>query len=134
MSVVGLGDKALVGELDADEVRHEVESIKYKDQITTAGVLPNKGVFFVAPPANPTAYSIPDGTRSGDVLKVIHRSGGNVANISVPSLHGGGNSIAMTGGASFELVWSINGDWYMTGRDNGIVAAGGVVAALPAIS
>lgn len=134
MSVVGLGDKAVAGEIDAGVARSEVQNVKYGGEISTAGALPVKGVYFINPPANPTAYTLADGERSGDIVKFIHRGGANVANISVPSLHGVGNTIDMTGGASFELVWSLNGDWYMVGRNNGSVAGATAVVALPAIS
>lgn len=134
MSVVGLGDKAVAGEIDAGVARSEVQNVKYGGEISTAGALPVKGVYFINPPANPTAYTLADGERSGDIVKFIHRGGANVANISVPSLHGVGNTIDMTGGASFELVWSLNGDWYVSGRDNGVAQASNAVAGLPAIS
>ena len=134
MSVVGLGDKAKVGVLDANEVSASKEQIKFRSQISAAGALPVTGAFFVAPPANPTAYTLGEGVNSGDVIKIIHRGGGNVANIAVPTLHGGANSISMPDGSSVELVWSALGEWYMTGRDSNAAATGAVVAGLPTVA
>jgi len=130
MSVVGLGDRAVVGELDADEVQYARERLTFGDKSETAGALAVVGVQFIKPPANPTAYTLGDGVDVGDVVHFIHEGGGNVANISAPKLHGAAVSAALGGGASLRCVWS-GTEWYVIGRDSSAVAAGGVVAGLP---
>ncbi len=133
MSASALGDTAVCGRLQAATVATKKERVLLGAEITAAGAIPTSGFYFVAPPANPTAYSLAAGGESGDVLTVIHKSGGNVANIAIPDIHGSVTTIAMTGGAHLKLVWS-GAEWYVLGRDGTGAAAATAVAGCPALA
>jgi len=134
MSSSALGDTAVCGRLVCSTLENKNQRIDFAPEISAAGAIPTSGAHFLSPPANPTAYTLGAGVNGGDVLKLIHRGGGNQANIAVPTLHGASTAITLTGGSNVELVWSAAGEWYLTGRNSSSAATGAVVAGLPIIS
>ena len=138
MSASALGDTAVCGRLVCSTLENKAVNRQFGTTISAAGALPINGIHFVAPAANPTAFTLADGNNVGDVVELIHAGGGNVANIAAPSLHGAAISISMTGGMSVKCVWGgpvggLAGGWYLTGRESTSAAASAVVA-LPTIA
>ena len=136
MSAVGLGESAVCGRLQANTVATKKERVLLGADITAAGAVPTSGFYFIVPPANPTAYSLPVGVEAGDVLTIIHKSGSNVANITASPttiIHGSVTTIAMTGGAHLKLVWG-GTEWYVIGRDGTSAATATAVAGCPALA
>ena len=134
MSITGLGAIAKCGRLDATTIEFTNQSLHLAAaDIAAAGALPNKGFHFLAPSANPTAFTVPDGARKGDIVEFLHRSGGNVANITPSDLHGAINAIALTGGAYVKLIWS-GTQWFLIGRCGDGAALGTAVASYPVLS
>ena len=133
MSAISLGDTAIVVDLEATDIRFKNERRKIVSDITAPGALPTAGFHILAPAANPTAFTIPDGKAKGDVVEFLHRTGGNVANITPSDLHGGITAVALTGGAYSKFIWS-GTQWYIIGRCGDGAAAGNAVLNYPVLS
>ena len=139
MSVTGLGAIAKCGTLTATNLDYKTLSVGIPADITApgdltpSGALPTSGFHILAPSANPTAFTVPDGKRKGDIVEFLHRTGGNVANITPSDLHGGITAIAMTGGGYVRLCWS-GTQWYIIGRCGDGAAAGNAVLNYPVLS
>lgn len=134
MSASAIGDSAVCGKLIAQEVEVKAITQRFGSSITAAGALPTKGLFFVAPPANPTAYTLAAGTNPGDRVELIHAGGANDANIAIADLHGASVSVSLAGGsACVALVWS-GTEWYIINRVSSGVAAANAVANLPVVA
>ncbi len=133
MSAISLGDTAVVGRLEAATLDFKNERRKIPVDITAPGALPTLGFHILAPAANPTAFTIPDGNAKGDVVEFLHRTGGNVANITPSDLHGAITAVAMTGGSYSKFIWS-GTQWYIIGRCGDGAAAGNAVLNYPVLS
>lgn len=133
MSVTGLGQIAKCGTLDATTIEYTNQSLHLTPVITAAGALPTKGFHILQPGANPTAFTVPDGTRAGDVVEFLHRTGSNVGNITPSDIHGAITAIAMTGGCYVKLIWT-GSQWYIINRCGDGAAAATAVANYPALS
>jgi|TARA_R110002153_G_scaffold120803_3_gene266076 hypothetical protein len=133
MSAVSLGDSGVVGELIATTVATRHARDLFGAEQAGAGGIPTKGTFFIAPSANPTAYTLADGANEGDRVLIIHKGGANVGAITPAHLHGPAVSISMTGGQSVECVWSgatgvgTGQGWFVITRASCAVQASGVV-------
>lgn len=129
-----LGPAATCGNLTADKLDAKEVTQRFGSVISAAGDLPKSGLYFVAPPANPTAYTLPAGVNAGDKLELIHQGGGNDADIAIADLHGASVSVTLAGGsACVSLVWS-GTEWYITNRASSSVAAAAAVANLPVVA
>jgi|DEB0MinimDraft_6_1074348.scaffolds.fasta_scaffold65251_1 hypothetical protein len=134
MSASALGDTAVCGKLVADQVqnvsqRQVIGSLEF----SAAGALPTSGFHILAPAANPTAFTLPNGSKPGDVVEFLHKTGGNVAQIAPSVLHGAITRIDMTGGSHVKLVWSTNNEWYLINRCGDGAAAANAVQNYPTI-
>tara|TARA_R100000951_G_scaffold6385_2_gene6511 strand:+ start:4888 stop:5289 length:402 start_codon:yes stop_codon:yes gene_type:complete len=133
MSAISLGDTAIVVDLEATDIRYKNERRKIVSDITAPGALPTRGFHILAPAANPTAFTIPDGVAKGDVVEFLHKTGGNVANITPSDLHGGITAVAMTGGSYSKFIWT-GTQWYIIARCGDGAAAGNAVLNYPVLS
>lgn len=135
MSASALGDTAVCGRLNCATLENKSQrQLIDGSDITAAGALPTSGFHVLAPAANPTAFTLPDGSAAGQVVEFLHKTGGNVGNIVPSTLHGGITTIAMTGGSHVKLIWSTNGEWYLINRCGDGAAGAASVANYPAIS
>jgi hypothetical protein len=134
MSISGLGQIAKCGTLDATTLEFTNQSLHIPAaDITAPGALPTKGFHILAPAANPTAFTLPDGTRKGDIVEFLHRSGLFVANITPSNLHGAITVIGMTGACYVKLIW-LGQQWYIIARCGDGAAAANAVANYPVLS
>ncbi len=138
MSSSALGDTAVCGRLVCSTLENKNQRVLKGGVVTAAGAVPTNGLHFIAPPANPTAYTLAAGDNEGDVVELIHNGGANQADIAVTDLHGAATAIAMTGGQSVRLIWGgapsgLGGGWYLVGRESTSVVASGAVN-LPTIA
>ena len=135
MSASALGDTAVCGKLVADQVQNTSQrQVIGSLEISAAGNLPTSGFHILAPAANPTAFTLPAGEKPGDVVEFLHKTGGNVANITPSTLHGAITQVAMTGGSHAKFIWSTNGEWYIINRCGDGAAAVNAVQNYPALS
>jgi hypothetical protein len=134
MSAVGLGDNAICGSLQCTTLENTNQRVGIGADITTAGALPTSGFHILAPSANPTAFTLPDGENPGDTVEFLHKTGGNVANITPSTLHGAITQVAMTGGSHAKFIWSNNGEWYLINRCGDGAAAANAVQNYPTTS
>jgi hypothetical protein len=142
MSISGLGQIAKCGTLDATTLEFTNQSLHLAPQsaditapgdLTPPGALPTKGFHILAPAANPTAFTLPDGSRKGDIVEFLHRSGLFVANITPSNLHGAITVIGMTGACYVKLIW-LGQQWYIIARCGDGAAAANAVANYPVLS
>jgi hypothetical protein len=134
MSISGLGQIAKCGTLDATTLEFTNQSLHIPAaDITAPGALPTKGFHILAPATNPTLFTIPAGTRKGDIVEFLHRSGAFVASITPVVLHGAATVVAISGGGYAKFIWS-GTEWYIIGRCGDGVASAAAVANYPVLS
>tara|TARA_R110001606_G_scaffold337131_2_gene485110 strand:- start:3210 stop:3611 length:402 start_codon:yes stop_codon:yes gene_type:complete len=133
MSVVGLGDRAVVGELIASRVQSDgiVVSTQLDNTDTTA---PTTGFHKISSSAGAVGLSLPDG-KDGDVVEFVHVAGGNTIAITPVNFRGPAVKIDFTtvAGGYVKLVF-ISTTWYLLIRNSDAVAGAAAVANLPAIA
>ena len=135
MSAVGLGDNAICGRVQCTTLENKNQRVEIgAAEITAAGALPTSGFHILAPSANPTAFTLPDGEKPGDVVEFLHKTGGNVAEITPSTLHGAITQVDMTGGSHAKFIWSTNGEWYIINRCGDGAAAQNAVQNYPVLS
>jgi len=133
MSAISLGDTAVVGRLEAATLDFKNTRRKIPVDITAPGALPTLGFHVLDPAANPTAFTVPDGKNRGDVVEFLHKTGGNVANITPSDIHGAITAVALTGGAYCKLIWT-GSQWYIIARCGDGAAAGNAVLNYPVLT
>jgi len=144
MSVVGLGDKAVVGELSADNLSipfvstgNKVGNITFAD---SGNALAPQGLYLVDTTGGNTNMTLADGARQGDVVEIIlTHSGGNAFALAVAKLHGAPKTITFgpTSGTYVKLAYVAEGStvgWVVLARESSSDAAVATVAGMPVIA
>ena len=144
MSVVGLGDKAKVGKLSADNL--DIPFVSTGDKVANltsaddGNALPPSGMYLVDTTAASFGMTLAAGKRQGDVVEIIlTHSGGNQFALSVASLHGAAKTITfgVTSGVYLKLAYIAEGStigWVVLARSSSSDAAAGAVAGMPVIA
>jgi hypothetical protein len=133
MSVVGLGDRAVVGELIADRVSSA--GVVFSSGLdNTDTVAPTTGFHPINSVAAGVNLSLPDG-KTGDVVEFVHTASGNPIVITPVNLRGPALTITFsaTAGGYCKLVF-ISSAWYILARSSDAVANATAVANLPAVA
>lgn len=144
MSVVGLGDKARVGELSADNLDIPFVSTGNKvANLTSAddgNTLAPSGMYLVDTTTASFGMTLLAAKRQGDVVEIIlTHSGGNQFTLSVASLHGAAKTITfgVVSGVYVKLAYIGEGatqGWIVLARSSSSDAAAGAVAGMPVIA
>ena len=136
MSVVGLGDKAVVGELiaegvDVPYVAGPVGGLKtFADNGST---VEPKGFYICDTTGGATALTLGAGRASGDIVDFyLHASGGNALTVNATLHVIGAKAITFSSGAHLKLLW-YSSSWNIIGRSATQIAAADAVAGLPVI-
>tara|TARA_R110001606_G_scaffold337131_2_gene485111 strand:- start:3647 stop:4081 length:435 start_codon:yes stop_codon:yes gene_type:complete len=144
MSVVGLGDRAVVGELTADHLSipfvstgNKVANITFAD---TGDALKPQGLYLVDTTAGNIAMTLAAGAKQGDVVEIIlTHSGGNAFALAVAKLHGAAKTITFgpTSGQYVKLAYISEGatvGWVVLARSSSSDAGVVAVAGMPVIA
>ena len=134
MSASALGDTAVVGKLIADELESSGVTIG-RQYDSTDTVLATTGFHKIASDGGAVALSLPDATRSGDIVELLHVAGGNTVVVTPVNLRGAAVSLnfTSTAGGYAKLIF-ISTTWYILARSSDAVAAATAVANLPAVA
>ena len=132
MSVVGLGERAVVGELNADALKASAVNVSPSEEYSVTGTTKAVGFHFLAP-SGAIALALPDGAVKGDVVEFLHSGGPSVATITPSTFHGASVTCALTGGGYVKLVWG-GTEWYLVTRQSSSASASNVVAGLSVIA
>jgi hypothetical protein len=132
MSVLGLGDRAVVKVLECTQMSSAEQRVVVGETLTVAGAVKPLGFTRLAPSVNPIALTLVDGANVGDIVEILHDGGGNLGVLTPAHLHSS-TSISFQGGGYCKLMWA-GTEWYIIGRVGAGVAAGNAVAGYPVIA
>jgi hypothetical protein len=139
MSAVGLGDSAIVGTLNADNVASSsyTRQIRFQYNNTNDGqTTASRGLMTFATNAGALTMSLPTPSQTGDVIEILYVAGGNALTIDATGLlYGTANEIQFgtTSGQYVKLVAYLT-KWFIAGRDSAIPATANSVAGLPVLA
>jgi hypothetical protein len=139
MSVVGLGDSAVVGTINADNVASSsyTRQIRFQYNNTNDGqTTAQRGLMTFATNAGALTMSLPTPSQTGDVIEILYVAGGNALTIEATGLlYGTANQIQFgtTSGQYVKLVAYLT-KWFIAGRDSSVPATANSVAGLPVLA
>ena len=139
MSVVGLGDNAIVGSINADNVASSsyTREIRFQYNNTNDGqTTAPKGLMTFATNNGSLTMTLPTPGQTGDVIECMYVAGGNPLILDGTGLlFGTANEIQFgtTSGQYVKLVAYAN-KWFVAGRDSAVPATANSVAGLPVLA
>jgi len=139
MSATGLGDSAVVGTINADNVASSsyTRQIRFQYNNTNDGqTTAPKGLMTFATNGGSLTMTLPTPSQTGDVIEMLYVAGGNALTIEATGLlFGTANEIQFgaTSGQYVKLVAYV-GKWFVAGRDSAVPATANSVAGLPVLA